>query len=227
MLNRFSAVLLSTFSAKEFQLPSNDDSTDSNKTTTPAPAAPDDYNIDDLKQAIENATGKSSQTQTDGLRAISDILRKRYLSLSMANRKEIMLELLERSLRRGAKDADQEIAVKMVPQLVLQLGEAKCAAKRLGPLLLRTVQDRTATPVARANCCTALALLVVLAAEMDDADVLRLLETFRSLWGDSRKGEQVEELAVAALDAWSLVLTLVPNNDVYAMRKGGTKSTLP
>lgn len=175
---------------------------------------PDDFLSEDLQQAIVNATSNTlpQSKLTDALRTISNILDRRYLPLTVANRKNCLLDLLEISLRRVVVEkaaADmQQVVVKIIGQVALQLGEAVTAERRFAEMLQQMIHDQSFAPAARASACSTLALLVVLVGNLLQIEMRQLLATFRSLWTECSIGGH-DQLVVAALKAWSLVLTML------------------
>lgn len=197
----------------------------------------DDRAEEKLLQALENATEKSAQTRTAALASIVELLSHRYVPDCIEDRKVTVMDLIERSLRRG-KGAEQQLAAQIVPQLVLQLGDADVVVQALGPLLLQTAQNQAVAVPARARCCAALALCTVLGGSPDVGDVLQLMLSLRGLFAGATKcdksaggataGASAEAsiLHCAALNAWSLLLTLLPSGD-FAMLMNSGAPALP
>lgn len=175
------------------------------------------------------ATEKSAHTRTAALATLVEVLGQRYMPDCVEDRRLTVIDLIERSLRRG-KGAEQALAAQLVPVLVLQLGEADSVAAALGPLLLQTAQLASVSATARAKCCAAVALVSVL-ADSDTGDALQLMQAMEALFagayqrGDkSASGASAEQsvLHCAALSAWALLLTLCPAGDMCVLVNSGS-----
>lgn len=177
---------------------------------------------DRFVQAIENASEKSAQTRVTGLQSICEILTHRYMPEFVDDRKITILDCIEKSIRRG-KSVEQINAVSIAPLLVLQLSGDEAIIKSLNQLLLCTAQDKAASFEARAKCCSTLGLLNFLSNDdiNEVVNIMQILETAFSasyLKGDDKVPITVSaEAAVlhsAALEAWALLLTLLPPGDL-------------
>lgn len=169
------------------------------------------------------------QTRTAALATIAEVLAQRYMPDCVEDRRLTLIDLVERSLRRG-KGAEQALAAQLVPVLVLQLGEADSVAVALGPLLLQTAQSPSVSPAARAKCCAAVALVGVL-GDSDVGDALQMMQAMEAIFagaylrGDkSASGASAEQsvLHCAALNAWALLLTLCPSGDLCMLVNSGS-----
>lgn len=184
-----------------------------------------------FSQALENATEKGVQTRCNALQAMCDILQHRYMPDYIEDRKVTIQDVAERSLKRG-KGAEQGWAAQLSSLLILQLGVDDAIAKALCETLLITCQDNSVGYAARAKCCTALGLLNFLGT--DDTgmgDLLQAMQHFEHLFaGSYSKGDGTPSTAgadaalmhSAALNAWSLLLTLLPGGD-FAMMMSAEK----
>lgn len=177
-----------------------------------------------LIQALENATEKSAQTRVTALQSIAEILMHRFLPDFVDDRKITIMDIIEKSIRRG-KGNEQALAAQLVPMLILQLGGGDEVAKTLGPLLLATVQNNSTPFEARAKCCASLGLLNFLGGD-DIGDLVTLMQQFESIFsGSYLKGDKTPSAAsavagslhCAALSAWGLLLTLIPPGDFCSL----------
>lgn len=175
---------------------------------------------DKLLQAIENATEKSAQTRTQALQTICEILQHRHIPDFVDDRKITILDIIEKSLRRG-KGAEQEWAARLAPLLIIQLGGEDQISSTLAQVLLATIQNRAVLHSVRAWCCTALALLNFLNGD-DIGDVIEAMQQFEQIFaGSYLKGDKTSpavsddaaQLHVAALGGWGLLATLIPPGD--------------
>lgn len=232
--------------ARHVEPPSDDDSVNDNQSQlsldqhhNDGSSGADHHSADErddekLLIALEDATEKSVQKRTAALQAVVDELSHRYLADCVEDRKCTMMDLIERTLRRG-KGAEQTLGAQLVPLLVLQLGDADIVGRALAPLLLQTAQNAAVSYGARAKCCEALALLAVLSGS-DAGDAMQTMQSMESIFAPayvkSAPGQtsgaaagaanDASLLHCAALNAWALLLTLCPAGDLCSMvNRGG------
>lgn len=177
---------------------------------------------DRLVQAIENASEKSAPTRVTALQNVCEILMHRYMPEFVDDRKITLLDCIEKSIRRG-KSAEQICAISIAPLLVLQLNGDETVIKNLNQLLQCTVQDKAVSFDARAKCCSSLGLLNFLSND-DISDVLNIMQMLETIFsGSFLKGDDKVTVSVsaeagilhsAALEAWALLLTLLPSGDL-------------
>ncbi|XP_073822685.1 interferon-related developmental regulator 1 isoform X1 [Musca autumnalis] len=185
-------------------------------------------------QALENATEKSAQTRVLALQSICEILMHRYMPDFVDDRKVTLIDVIEKSIRRG-KGSEQVWGARLAPLLVLQLGGDEGISKALNQFLLTTVQDKSVSFDARAKCCTALGLLNFFGGE-DIGDVVTLMQFFEAIFSASYlKGDDKTPVTISneagalhaeALSAWGLLLTMIPSGDFVSWMTGG-QSMLP
>lgn len=182
-----------------------------------------------LMIALENATEKSALTRTQALQSICEILMHRFLPDFIEDRKLTIVDIIEKSVRRG-KGPEQSWGAYLAPLLILQLGGNEDLTKTLSHILLITAQDKTASVDARAKCCSALAVLNFLGGD-DIGDVITLMQQMESIFaGSYLKGDQTPSTAgaetgtlhSAALNAWGLLLTLIPPGDLCSIINNST-----
>lgn len=173
-----------------------------------------------LIQSLENATEKSVQTRVQALQTICEILQHRYMPDFIEDRKITIMDVIEKSLRRG-KGNEQGLAAQLASLYILQLGPDDIIIKTMSQLLLTTAQNKTSTFDARGKCCTALALITFLGVD-DISDVIALMQQLEAIFAASYlKGDKTPSAASAdagtlhsaALGAWGLLVTLVPSGD--------------
>lgn len=174
---------------------------------------------ENLLQSIENACEKSAQTRTNALRSISEIFQHRHIRDFIEDRKITLLDIIEKSLRRGRGD-EQEWAARLAPLLIIQLGEEENISSTLCQDLHTLLQNQTCSNSVRAWCCTALAMLYFL--NSDVGDIVVLMQQFEQIFaGSYLKGDKsvpsvnddAAQLHVAALGGWGLLVTLIPPGD--------------
>lgn len=177
-----------------------------------------------LDQSIEGAQQKSAQTRTESLQVLNKILSHSVATYNVENQKATIIDIIEKSLKKG-KGQEQALAAKLASVLLIQLHGDEEIVKTLAPLLQTTASDKTATPDARANSCTSLALLNFLGGD-DIGDLIHLCHLFEGIFMGSYLKEDTTKsaanidtgvLQVAALNAWALLLTLIPSGDVVSL----------
>lgn len=189
-----------------------------------------------LIRALDKSTENSAQLRTAAMESIVQMLSHRFVPGCIEHRKVTIMDLVERSLRRG-KSAEQEMAAQIVPQLVLQLGDADAVLRALGPLLLHTAQNQAVAVAARARCCAVLALCTVLRSSPDVGNVLQLMQTLKNLFVGATECDKTaiksgtigaktdaSILHCGALNAWSLLLTVLPSGDFAMLMNNGSAS---
>jgi hypothetical protein len=177
-----------------------------------------------LMQAIENASEKSQQTRTAALQVITDVLSNHFISDFIHDRKVTMMDIVERSLKKG-KGQEQCLAAKMATLLLVQLQGDEEVVKTLSPLLQHTLLDNSADKNSRAKSCISLGLLYFLGID-DIGDVIQLCQVLEGVFaksylkGDSSQSSATSDDAIlhaAALSSWALLLTLIPSGDVTSL----------
>lgn len=184
---------------------------------------------DKLLQAIENATEKSSQTRTQSIQSICEILQHRHIPDFVEDRKITIMDIVEKSLRRG-KGAEQEWAARLAPLLIIQLGGEDQISATLVQVLTSILQNRSVSYSVRAWSCTALGLLSFLNGD-DIGDIVETMHQFEQIFaGSYLKGDKTTpvvsddaaQLHVAALSAWGLLATLIPSGDFCSYINSGS-----
>lgn len=184
---------------------------------------------DKLLQAIENATEKSAQTRTQAIQTICDILQHRHIPDFVDDRKITIMDIAEKSLRRG-KGSEQEWAARLAPLLIIQLGGEDEVSTTLSAVLHTIVQNKSNSYSVRAWSSTSLALLNFLGCD-DIGHTIEAMRLFEQLFaGSYLKGdkttptvsEDAAQLHVAALGAWGLLATLIPSGDFCTSMNNGS-----
>lgn len=184
---------------------------------------------DKLLQAIENATEKSAQTRTQSIQTICETLQHRHIPDFVDDRKITIMDIVEKSLRRG-KGAEQEWAARLAPLLIIQLGGEDQISATLTQVLTSIMQNRAVSYSVRAWSCTALSLLSFLNGD-DIGDIIETMQQFEQIFaGSYLKGDKTTpvvsddaaQLHVAALGAWGLLATLIPSGDFCSYVNSGS-----
>lgn len=182
-----------------------------------------------LLQSIENATEKSTQVRIQALQHIAEILQHRYIPDFVDDRRMTLIDIVEKSLRRG-KGLEQEWAARLLTPLLIQLGGDSEIPATLCQILSTSIQGRDCPFSVRAWFCTALAMLQFLNSN-DIGDVIEVMQQFEQIFSNSYlKGDKTSptvsddaaQLHTAALSAWGLLATLVPPRDFCAYVTNGT-----
>lgn len=182
-----------------------------------------------FEKALEQATEKSAQTRVQALQAICELLMHRYMPDFVEDRKMTLMDFVEKSIRRG-KGQEQVWGARLAPLLVLQMGGDEGVSKAMNHFLLNTVQDKSVSFDARAKCCTALGLLSFLGCE-DVGELVQLMQCFEAIFaGSYLRGDDKTPVSVTAeagtfhaeaLNAWGLLLTLIPSGDFVSLMTTG------
>lgn len=184
-----------------------------------------------LVEAIDGLTQKSAQGRTSNFEAVAKAFIKKYVPDFVQDRKLTIIDCIERSLRKG-RGPEQAASAELAPLLCVQLGvdASDDVVNNLKPVLKSTAHDNSVSALARAKCCTSLALITYLSGgEM--GDVLDLMQQFQVIFsGSYLKGDgampnvngDLAGLHAAALSAWTLLFTLMSPGDVYTMIGNGT-----
>ncbi|XP_017130297.1 interferon-related developmental regulator 1 [Drosophila elegans] len=182
-----------------------------------------------FEKALEQATEKSAQTRVQALQAICELLMHRYMPDFVEDRKMTLMDFVEKSIRRG-KGQEQVWGARLAPLLVLQMGGDEGISKAMNQFLLNTVQDKSVGFDARAKCCTALGLLSFLGCE-DVGELVQLMQYFEAIFaGSYLRGDDKTPVSVTAeagtlhaeaLNAWGLLLTLIPSGDFVSLMTTG------
>ncbi|XP_054868819.1 interferon-related developmental regulator 2 isoform X2 [Amphiprion ocellaris] len=158
---------------------------------------------DKLKQCIDNLMDKSTKTRLAALESLRQAFASRLLYDFLTERRLTVSDSLERSLKKGSGE-EQAAAATVFALLCIQLGgggEAEEGFKMLRPILTAILMDGTASIAAR---------------QSDLIKSLALLESVFMSSYPNREGTLPTPkpgssgLHSAALQAWSLLVTLCP-----------------
>uniref|UniRef100_A0A8C4IRU8 Interferon-related developmental regulator 2 n=1 Tax=Dicentrarchus labrax TaxID=13489 RepID=A0A8C4IRU8_DICLA len=176
---------------------------------------------DKLKQCIDNLMDKSAKTRLAGLESLRQAFSSRVLYDFLTERRLTVSDCLERSLKKGSGE-EQAAAATVFALLCIQLGggdEAEEGFKMLRPILTAILIDNSASIVARQSCARALGMCCYVSAAEDGEDLIKSLALLESVFMSSypnREGTLPTPkpggpgLHSAALQAWSLLVTLCP-----------------
>ncbi|CAG0899534.1 unnamed protein product [Cyprideis torosa] len=169
-------------------------------------------------EALDDASGKSLSTRLNGLKFMCDSCGSKYTPDFISDRYMTILDVVERSIRKG-KGAEQVAACQLCLHLILQLGastEAEHVFTVMCPFLLILVADPSGAPQARVAAASTLGLGAFF-ADREQAHTQSILNALQALFCQSyQKGDgslpslppALLALHTAALDAWTLLVTL-------------------
>ncbi|XP_034065315.1 interferon-related developmental regulator 2 [Gymnodraco acuticeps] len=176
---------------------------------------------DKLKQCIDNLMDKSSKTRLAGLESLRLAFSSKVLYDFLTERRLTISDCLERSLKKGGVE-EQAAAATLFTLLCIQLGggdEAEEGFKVLRPILTAILIDSTASIVVRQSCARALGMCCYVCTAEEGEDLVKSLALLESVFMSSypnREGTMPTPkpgspaLHSAALQAWSLLVTLCP-----------------
>uniref|UniRef100_A0A665TB56 Interferon-related developmental regulator 2 n=1 Tax=Echeneis naucrates TaxID=173247 RepID=A0A665TB56_ECHNA len=176
---------------------------------------------DKLKQCIDNLMDKSAKTRLAALESLRQAFSSRVLYDFLTERRLTVSDCLERSLKKGSGE-EQAAAATVFALLCIQLeggDEAEEGFKILRPVLTAILNDNSASIVARQSCARALGMCCYVSAAEEGEDLIKSLALLESIFMSSypnREGTLPTPkpgspgLHGAALQAWSLLVTLCP-----------------
>lgn len=180
-----------------------------------------------VRDAMDLALEKSVHTRTNALIALTTALQKRVLTGFLGEHHGTLLDLVERSLKKG-RGAEQVAAARLASLLVLSLSsmpEVEEVYQALCPILRVAVTDPAGPRDGRTECAHTLALTTFLACS-DLAQVTQTMNTLHSVFAASLpkgNGElpthppALTALHTAALNGFCLLLCLMSPSSVHAM----------
>ncbi|XP_023275755.1 interferon-related developmental regulator 2-like isoform X1 [Seriola lalandi dorsalis] len=176
---------------------------------------------DKLKQCIDNLMDKSAKTRLAALESLRQAFSSKVLYDFLTERRLTVSDCLERSLKKGGGE-EQAAAATVFALLCIQLeggDEAEEGFKVLRPILTALLMDNSASIAARQSCARALGMCCYVSAAEEGEDLIKSLALLESIFMTSypnREGALPTPkpgspgLHSAALQAWSLLVTLCP-----------------
>ncbi|XP_047453538.1 interferon-related developmental regulator 2 isoform X2 [Mugil cephalus] len=176
---------------------------------------------DKLKQCIDNLMDKSAKTRLAALESLRQAFSSRLLYDFMTERRLTVSDCLERSLKKGGGE-EQAAAATVFSLLCIQLGggdEAEEGFKMLRPILTDILTDSTANMAARQSCARALGMCCYVSTAEEGEDLVKSLALLENVFMSSYPNREgalptpkpgTPGLHTAALQAWSLLVTLCP-----------------
>ncbi|KAM6929940.1 interferon-related developmental regulator 2 isoform 1-T1 [Lycodopsis pacificus] len=176
---------------------------------------------DKLKQCIDNLTDKSAKTRLAGLESLRQAFSSRVLYDFLTERRLTISDCLERSLKKGGVE-EQAAAATVFTLLCIQLGggdEAEEGFKMLRPIFTAILIDNSASVSVRQSCARALGVCCYVSTSEEGEDLIKSLALLESVFMSSYPNREgtlptpkpgSPALHNAALQAWSLLVTLCP-----------------
>uniref|UniRef100_A0A3P8SX41 Interferon-related developmental regulator 2 n=1 Tax=Amphiprion percula TaxID=161767 RepID=A0A3P8SX41_AMPPE len=182
---------------------------------------------DKLKQCIDNLIDKSTKTRLAALESLRQAFASRLLYDFLTERRLTVSDSLERSLKKGSGE-EQAAAATVFALLCIQLGgggEAEEGFKMLRPILTAILMDGT--------CARSLGMCCYVSAAEDGEDLIKSLALLESVFMSSYPNREgtlptpkpgSSGLHSAALQAWSLLVTLCPASRLTVLHLPKTPS---
>ncbi|KAF3696660.1 Interferon-related developmental regulator 1 [Channa argus] len=178
---------------------------------------------DKLKQCIDNLMDKSAKTRLAALESLRQAFSSRVLTDFLRERRLTISDCMERSLKKGSGE-EQAAAATVFTLLCIQLeggDEAEEGLKMLRPILTTILIDNSASIAARQSCARALGMCCYVSAAEDGEDLIKSLTLLENVFMSSYPNKEgmlpmpkpgSPALHSAALQAWSLLVTLCPSS---------------
>lgn len=174
------------------------------------------YEKDEEKmlQLIENCAEKSVKIRIPALRSMCEIMQHRFFPDLIADRKITILDIIEKSLRRG-KIEEQELAARLLILLIIQVGGEDNDFKAVCQILSTVVNNST--------CLRSFAMFHFLTSE-DIGEIVNVMIQFEQIFtkAEASKGEDLVQLAVESMKGWSLLACRIPPGDFVSYVNNGT-----
>ncbi|XP_017266921.1 interferon-related developmental regulator 2 isoform X1 [Kryptolebias marmoratus] len=176
---------------------------------------------DKLKQCIDNLMDKSAKTRLAALESLRQAFSSKLLYDFLTERRLTVSDCLERSIKKGGGE-EQAAAATVFTLLCIQLGggdEAEEGFKVLRPVLTSILIDSSASIAARQSCARALGMCCYVSTAEEGETLIKSLAHLESVFMSSYPNKEgtlptpkpgSSWLHSAALQAWSLLVTLCP-----------------
>lgn len=171
-----------------------------------------------LREAMDMATQKSANGRVNALKGLQKAFAKRLVSDFVDDRRMTLTDVVEKALKKGKAD-EVAGATGLAGYLCVQLAGSDSSEEvyaTLKPVLVAGMSDNAANPKARAAMANALGTICFLACnDLNEFPIVMetLEKIFRVSYNTANVGKLTEEtlaLHTAALNSWSLMLTMLP-----------------
>lgn len=174
-----------------------------------------------LLENIEGARQKSAKSRQTCLAEVKKALCRRYMNDIILSRKETILDIVEKLLKKGQKE-DRVLSSNIACALCIQLGEGESLRvfTTLKPILITIINDDTVAPSARGSAALALGLSCFIGAE-ETEDTAQCLSALKSAFSKKIPSEASHHVSFThALLAWGLLLTVASESVVQEQMEG-------
>lgn len=170
-----------------------------------------------MLQLIENCAEKSIKVRVPALKSMCEIMQHRYFMDFIIERKITIVDIIEKSLRRG-KIEEQELAAKLLILFILQIGGEHNDFK--------TVCQILSTVISNSTCLQSLAMFFFLTSE-DIGEIINVMIQFEQIFirtetSTPSASEDLVQLNVEAMRGWGILMTRIPPGDFCSYVKNGT-----
>jgi len=131
---------------------------------------------DEVFQSIDNLEEKRTSTREDALAKLIRFLSRKYAANILNSRKDTLLDLLNRSIKKDKSYKENKLAVKVMSLLFITLGEGQETMYHDILSLLKYTITNTASMEVKSACIKTLALACFIAGSQ--AEAIELLNFF-------------------------------------------------
>lgn len=142
----------------------------------------------------------------------------------LADQENVLLDIIVKAMKRGT-EPEQLAAVRLATLTVFKLGRTERFCSEITNLFLNSLRRLSSSHATNASICSALAFIELVDHEQDNGSFLEsAMSCFRQIFTGVHSNyktmnkDDPEELPVTlrikALEAWALLLTLLPPEDV-------------
>lgn len=169
-----------------------------------------------MLQLIENCAEKSAKIRIPALKSMCEIMQHRYFPEFIVDRKITVIDIIEKSLRRG-KNEEQELAARLAILQIIQTGADFTDFKTVCQILSSSINNSV--------CLQALAMFYFLSGE-DISEIVNVMFQFEQIFANGERSpsianEGLVQLHVEAMGGWSLLATLIPPGDFCSNIRNG------
>lgn len=171
-----------------------------------------------LDTSLEGIQEKGFKEREDSLKQLIDLFKKYYLNEYLLNKEFTLTELLHRCLKRG-KSNEQQLALQAIQLVFIQFGYSTQSDEFLSNIketLLTFIKNENSKDVS-ASCIRVLSIAIYITNNIDAiVDFMNTLETIMFIQNvDKLQNNAINKsITLAAVSAWSLLLTIIPINYV-------------
>ena len=157
-----------------------------------------------MLQLIENCTEKSAKVRIPSLKSMCEIMQHRNMQEFFVDRKITVLDLIEKSFRRG-KIEEQELAAQLLILLIIQIGKEHDDFKSVTAALATLATHNSV-------CLQSLAMFYFLTSE-DIGEIVNIMTQFEQMFIKTEISENAAQMQSQALGGWSLLASLISPSD--------------